>query len=153
MLNDGVECLWKCVGYNIMLNTFHAVEAQSILNPLEHTSNLIKQSLASAASKTYFLTCSSDDNGSTFFSGRTKIGLLNCPNTLQQDHLMEQNLNEISLSAKLMDWSLHRRYTLLEFSACKKLGSTAVQLIRIHIGAGDDRVSASRPHITSHQWH
>ena len=76
--------------------------------------NILKVNLAS---KVYFLTCSSDDNGSTFFFGQLKIGLLNCPNTLEQDHLMEQNLNEISLSAKLMDCAVHQQHALLEISA------------------------------------
>ena len=37
------------------------------------------------------------DSGPTFFSGRIKIARLNCPNTLERDHLTRQNLNEISI--------------------------------------------------------
>ena len=37
------------------------------------------------------------DSGPTFFSGRIKIAHLNCPNTLERDHLTRQNLNEISI--------------------------------------------------------
>ena len=48
-----------------------------------------------------------DNNGATLFSGVRKIDLLNCPNTLQWDHLTRQNLNEIRLSAALMDGTLY----------------------------------------------
>ena len=78
----------------------------------------MKQSLTSTASEMCFLTWGPhDNNGATLFSGVRKIGLLNCPNTLEQDHLMEQNLNEISLSATLMDCAVHQQHALLEISA------------------------------------
>ena len=64
----------------------------------------MKQSLTSTASEMCFLTWGPhDNNGATLFIGVRKIGLLNCPNTLQRDHLTGQNLNEIRISVALMD--------------------------------------------------